>query len=357
MSIYSTVDYLRAEGQKDGERRGLLEGACRQGCKLLLRHGKRRFGPGDDGQRALLEALADRLDQAQLERLQDRFLSARDWAELLAGVTAAGEPPARPEYLLPFEFDPTPLPPSIDQCFQVQTGAGESAVIHLRFQRIYQDNLGAVLHHESERLREQFGHRVETVVLVLWQGADGPAVTGEYRPPGGEVFRYRVTRLWEKDVDEMFHSCATAVFAPLARFPPERLPEVIRRLGEVIAAQAKDAEAEENLWGLTYCCMGLRYPAARVNELLAHVLPIVHRCKDTKGVLSDGYYAGASAGQAEGALQATRSWVLTLGGQRLGEAPPGVREAVALIRSVERLEQLAARALKAAAWQEVLAPN
>jgi hypothetical protein len=50
-------------------------------------------------------------------------------------------------------------------------------------------------------------------------------------------------------------------------------------------------------------------------------------------------------------------WVLALGGQRLGEAPPGVREAVAMIRSVERLEQLAARALKAATWQEVLAPN
>ena len=167
MSIYSTVDYLHAEGKKDGERRGLLEGACRQGCKLLLRHGKRRFGPGEEGTRALLEALADRLDQAQLELMQDRFLSARDWPELLAGVTAAGEPPARPEYLLPFEFDPTPFPPSIDQCFQVQTGAEESVVIHLRFQRIYQETLGAILHRESERLREQFRSRVETVVLVL----------------------------------------------------------------------------------------------------------------------------------------------------------------------------------------------
>jgi hypothetical protein len=357
MGIYSTVDYLRAQGARDGKERGLQEGACRQTCKLLLRHGKRAFGdPGQD-QRDALEALADRLGLAELERLCERFPRATNWAELLDGMTVPQEAPAAPEYLLPFEFDPTPLPPSIDNYFKVELTDGGSEVIHLRFQRLYQEDLGAILHRESEQLRQRYGGSVRTVVLLLWPGADGPAMTGEHRLPGGGVYQYNVTRLWEKDADEMVNSPATAVFAPLARFDPERLPEVLRRVGETLTAHAKDEEMLDKMWGLTYCCMGLRYPAEQVNELLAPVLPLIYRSQDTKGVLSEGYYEGHSSAQAEGALRATQRWVLTLGGQRLSEPPAGVEAALAGIRSLERLEQLAARVLKTATWQEALAPN
>jgi hypothetical protein len=39
MTIYSTINYLIAEGEKDGKLRGHKEGACRQLSKLLRRHG------------------------------------------------------------------------------------------------------------------------------------------------------------------------------------------------------------------------------------------------------------------------------------------------------------------------------
>jgi hypothetical protein len=356
MGIYSTVDYLRREGAKDGRERGLREGACQQTCKLLLRQGKRLLGPPTEEQRALLETLADRDALGSLERIRDRFPSVTSWVELLDGLTASDTVPTQPDYLLPFEFDPTPMPPSIDEYAEVKLHK-RSMVIHLRFQRLYQEDLGAILHKESEMLRQRYGMPVETVVLLLWPGADGPAVTGKYRLPGGGLYEYRVTRLWEKDVDEMFTSPAPAIFSPLARGAPERLPEILRRLDEVLTAHTKDAESLERLWGLTYCCMGLRYPAEQVNEVLAPWLPLVYRSRDTKGVLSEGYYAGLSEGQTEGALQATQAWVAALGRQRLGEPPDNIQQAVTGIRSLERLEQLAARILKSATWQEALVPN
>jgi hypothetical protein len=357
MTIYSTVNYLRAQGEKDGTARGLQVGQCRQGCKLLLRHGNRRFGPVAAEQRALLDGAADRLGLAQLERLQDRFLAAQSWAELLAGMTVPDAAPADPDYLQPFDFDPEPMPPSIDEHFRVQFEAGKEAVIHMRFQRLYQDNLGEILYEENRRVSERLRLPVQDVVLVLWPGADGPALTGEYVPPSGGVFRYSVKRLWEMDPEETLHSCGTAIFAPLTRFPPEELPQIVRRVKEVITAHAKDEKTLVNCWGVTYCCMGLRYPAEQVNELLTDVMPIVYRCPDTKGVLSEGYYLGHSRGESEGAIRATRRWVLTLGGQRLGEPPPVVRQAVTATDDLQRLEQLAARVLKAGAWPEVLAMN
>jgi hypothetical protein len=358
MSIYSTVDYLRAQGAKDGEARGLQEGQCRQAYKLLLRHGKRRFGPPDKAQQTVLETLVDRLAVAPLEQLQDRFLAVQTWTELLADVTLPEQPPGQPDYLQPFDFDPEPMPPSIDEYMRLglKDGAGEM-MLHLRFQRLYQEDLGVILHEDSQRLTQRFHCPVQTVVLVLWPGADGPALTGEYRPLSGGVYRYNVKRLWEMNPAETLHSCSTAIFAPLTRFPPEQLPAILQRMKDLITTQAKDEKTLVNLWGVTYCCMGLRYPAEQVNELLADVMPIVYRCPDTKGVLSDGYYMGRSKGETEGALQATERWVHTLGNQRLGEPPAAVRQIVTGLRDLQRLEQLAARILKVDAWPEVLALN
>jgi hypothetical protein len=205
-------------------------------------------------------------------------------------------------------------------------------------------------------LRAKYGGTVQSLVLLLWPGADGPAMTGEWLMPSGQVFTYHVTRLWERDVDEMFRGPGTIAMAPLAKFDPARLPEIVRRMEEAIAAQP-EAKTRENLWSVAYQSMGLRFPAEQVNQLLAPVLPMLYQHKDFKGTLSMGYYKGHSAGQSEGALQATRNWVLALGTQGLGAPEPRVAQALQTIPSVERLEQLAGRVCKAGTWQEVLAMN
>ena len=65
MEMYSTLVWLHEQGEKDGRERGLREGECRELRKLLLRHGKRRFGEPTSEQLALLDVLAERWGLAQ----------------------------------------------------------------------------------------------------------------------------------------------------------------------------------------------------------------------------------------------------------------------------------------------------
>jgi hypothetical protein len=358
VGIYSTLDYLHSVGARDGHARGLEAGICRQVGKLLLRHGKRRFGPPPEAHQTLLDHLIDRVAWGPLEQARDRFLDATDWPALLAGLIAPEARPPDPEYLLPFEIDPDPMPPSIDHYAQVRhLDTGKPAIIHLRFQRMYQDNIGAVLYRESQRLQAEHLCSVQTALTLLWTGADGPGMTGEYAIPSGGTFSYLVTRLWEKDVESSFHSISTVSYAPLCKFPPEELPAVVRRMEEFIDRDGHDESDKQIMWVVAYSTMGLRWPAEQVNELLAKHLPMLFRRHECRGTLSEGFYEGYAKGEAEGVRQATLRWVLDLGGRRLGQAPPLVLQALEAERAMDRQEQRASRVLQAATWQEVLTTN
>jgi hypothetical protein len=356
MSIFATLDHLAGIGEKEGKERGVREGTCQQLGKLLLRHGKRSLGSPSDEERILVNTLGDRLALARLEEMLDRFLAVSSWADLLAGISPPAERPADPAYLLPYEFDPSPTTDSIDEYARVTLVSGEQAVVHLRLQKRYQDNIGVLLYKDSQRLKLQYNSLVHTVVLLLWTGADGPNMTGEYQIPGGGVFHYHLTRLWEKDVDEMFEGLGTISLTPLAKFAPERLPEVVRRMEEVIETKAK-GDTKDKLWFLAYSSMGLRYPPEQVNQMLAHKMAYFYEIKEFRRVLSDGYYQGQSEGQPQGQIEGTKHWVITLGKRRLGEPSAEVRQALDAVQSLDRLEQLAARVLKGASWQEVLLPG
>ena len=80
MSIYSTIDYLRNLGMRDGRERGVQAGAGRQLGRLLLRHGKRLFGPPSPEQQEQMDQLMDRSGVAMLEQARDRFLDVPGWA-------------------------------------------------------------------------------------------------------------------------------------------------------------------------------------------------------------------------------------------------------------------------------------
>jgi hypothetical protein len=357
VSIYSTIDYLHARGAADGRERGTREGACRQLARLLLRHGKRKLGPPSADERGRLDRLADKVALTELVLARDRFLGAAGWPDLLDGLAEPDRAPADPDYLLPFKVDADPMPPSINEYMKVTRKDGSPMIIQIRLQRLYQENIGEALYREDRELRAKHGCLVQACVVLLWDGADGPAMTGEYRPPQGGVYRYDVVRVWEREVDEMFNSPSTVMFAPLGKFPPEQLPEIVRRVDEYIETQSQDEQTRQRLWAVIYSGMGLRYPAEQVNALLEHRLPYICSLKECRGTLSEGYYEGLAQGQERGALQATREWALTLGQRRLGPAPEGLASALEAIRALDRLEQIAARALTANDWPSVLAPG
>jgi hypothetical protein len=358
MSIYSTFDYLFSQGAKDGSRRGSSDGACRQLAKLIRRHGKRAFGELTPEQREILVQLETAGQLAELERIRDGLAAASGWGELLPRTVEAGTVEPDPEYLLPFEFDPTPMAPSIDTYAKAKSVHGAETVVHMRFQRVYQENLGEILYQDSERLREKYQATVQTLVMLLWPGADGPGVTGTYKPRKGAEFRYHLARLWERDAEEMASSPGMAMFAPLGRGAEERLPGIVSKMAAAITEAGKDdPHMAEDVWVVAYFSMGLRYTAERVNEVLADFLPDMYKSRDFRSALSQGYYAGLNRSRNDGAMEATRDWVLTLGSCRLGEPPPHIRKGLEANRNLDRLEQIAGRVLKCSTWAEALAMN
>jgi predicted transposase YdaD len=65
----------------EGEAKGEVEGEIKEAKKLLLRLGRKCFGPPDKSTRATIETLTD---VSQLEQLAERVLTAESWHELLA---------------------------------------------------------------------------------------------------------------------------------------------------------------------------------------------------------------------------------------------------------------------------------
>ena len=147
----------------------------------MLRFGKRTLESPTDDQRAQVQALGDAFDLEQLDKLLDGLANATSWSDLLSKSTAPRQAPPAPNYLLPIEFDPTRIGSSIDQYASVSMRAGEKAIIHLRFQRMYQSGLGEVLYKESLRLRDKYQCQPITLLTLLWPGADGLRdITGEF---------------------------------------------------------------------------------------------------------------------------------------------------------------------------------
>jgi hypothetical protein len=358
VTVYSTWKFVHGEGMQDGLQRGRREGACGQLGKLLLRHGKHLVGPPTPEQQELLDRLVAKLDLEQLEQVKDRLPSAGDWAGLLGDATPSGEVPAQPAWLVPCEFNPGPLAPSIDEYAVMERRMlSGKMILHIRIQRLYQEDIGAVLYQDSKRLEAEHHCPNQTAVMLLCESADGPAMTGEYAIPGGGTFRYILTRVWERDAEEMLQSVGLAIYAPLGRFDPNRLPGLVQRVEQVIETSPGNDQDRENAWIVLYGSMGLRYPAEQVNALLAHKLPYLRQTAVWREIASQGYHAGCSQGYHEGAEQVTRRWVLHLGSQRLGPPPAETAAALEAVTNLERLEQLAARVLKGADWQAALAPN
>jgi hypothetical protein len=135
------------------------------------------------------------------------------------------------------------------------------------------------------------------VVILLWPGADGPAMNGNYRAwaRGGEQerpFTYQVQRVWERKPEETLAAgLGTLPMAPLSKVAPERLPDVIRRMRARIDAEATREQAA-NIWVTTCFWMGLRFPDAQVRALLRDVWSLMSESQFYQGTLAAGYADG-----------------------------------------------------------------
>jgi predicted transposase YdaD len=222
----------------------------------------------------------------------------------------------------------------------------EPLLLHLELQAGYEVDLDRrvlkynVLAYDRHRLP------VDSILVLLRREADGPHVTGQVqyqsaRRRSSLTFSYDLIRIWQQPVDSILSGgLGTLPLAPLADVPRAQLPRVIRRLDERLTNEASPAEAAK-LWTSTYILMGLRYPPDRVSQLLQGVQAMRE---------SSTYQAILEEGRAEEA----RRLLLLQGHDRFGPPSSETRAAIETISSVERLEQLARRLLRASTWEELL---
>jgi predicted transposase YdaD len=70
-----------AKGKAEAKAEGEAKGRTAEAKKILLRQGRKRFGPPDKSTRASIETLTD---LSRLEQLTERVLTVESWHELLA---------------------------------------------------------------------------------------------------------------------------------------------------------------------------------------------------------------------------------------------------------------------------------
>jgi hypothetical protein len=356
----STAVFVYHLGHRDGVEHGRREGGSLQWRRLLMRLGRRRFGEPDAASEQRLTALEQHLALERFEELAQQFASAADWTSWIAAPAPAGPPPPLPDYAAHYEFDPTPTAAGFDEYAKMtmrpprsmfgpsRPSRPEEVVMHLRFQKWHEPNLDEKMYRTSRRLRDKYkGCRVETVMLLLFPMAEGPGLTGRFRPPSrskksGGPFEYRIARVWKKSPEEYFSGgLGVVALAPLSNVSLEQLPEVVRRMEEIIARDAKSTEDATMIWSASYWYMGLRYPADLVNRLTANVQPLLQKDKTYLAIKASGFATGRSAGEIQGKLEATRAFI-----RRFENAPTDIVPAEANINAISDpsvLERMAAR--------------
>lgn len=192
---------------------------------------------------------------------------------------------------------------------------------------------------------------VESAIVLLRPQADASHLNGVYayrtrRGQGSVEFHYQVVRLWQMPVERVLAGgVGTLPLAPLCDVSQEGLPGVIQRMEEQIGREAAPGEAA-TLWTSTYILMGLRYPPDVAAQLLRGV-------RDMRE--SSTYQAILEEGENQGVLKGERKALLVVGTRRFGPPDAQTWAAIEAIESIARLEQMTARLLDVADWDELLA--
>ena len=269
-----------------------------------------------------------------------------DWPDYLG--TARGWP------IRVINADLSTITSEADKVFLVE--APEPWLLHVELQSGHDREIPRRLLRYNVLLDGRHDLPVESVLVLLRPGADGPALSGAYRrelPGQGPhlEFRYKVVRAWQQPVEAILEGgIGTLPLAPISAVAPEALPGVIRRMEERLDREVSEADAGM-LWTATFLLMGLRYEPGFSNLLLREVRAM-KESTTYQAILEEG----EARGKAEGRVEEARRMLLRIGRKRLGEPSEGVRAAIESIVEQERAEILGERLLDVVSWDELLSP-
>jgi predicted transposase YdaD len=192
---------------------------------------------------------------------------------------------------------------------------------------------------------------VESTVVLLRRGADGPELSGRLDQVGVTgnptiMFWFRVVRIWEQPVDALLNGgLGVLPLAPIAAVAQSELPAIIRRLDERFEREASPNMVGE-LWAATDLLLGLRYDKNLAQQLLRGVRGMRE---------SSTYQAILEEGREEGEVRGARRVVLALGTNKFGAPDAATVATLERLNDPDVLERLAISVHLTSPWQELLA--
>ncbi len=219
------------------------------------------------------------------------------------------------------------------------------SLVHMEFQSSRDPHLVYRLLGYNALLIERHRLPVRSVVVLLRPEADGRELNGRLTMPGSIDFEYRVIRPWELPLERIL-ACGVGVLplAPLSNLHRADPSDVVRRMDRRFRAEAAPGQLER-LWAASWVLMGLKYPAALVDELLKGVGAMKE---------SSTWQAAVQEGVQLGQVEEARGLVLRLGGKWLGEPDRATSDFLRELDDREKLETIAERLRDARTWADAL---
>jgi predicted transposase YdaD len=250
----------------------------------------------------------------------------------------------------PLDSEVSTVLAEVDKVLEV--GGPSPWLAHIEVQTGRDPDLPARMLQYHVLLRYRDKKPVESTVVLLRPDADGPELSAGrldlHGVTGAQTvaFWFRVVRIWERPVDELLNGgLGVLPLAPIAAVEPERLPEVIRRMGERFEHEAPPSLVGD-LWAATDLLLGLRYD----RDLAQHLLRGVRGMRE-----SATYQAILEEGRVEGEARGARRVLLALGTSRFGAPDVGTAAAIERLDNPDVLDRLALNVHQTSSWQELLA--
>ena len=175
---------------------------------------------------------------------------------------------------------------------------------------------------------------------------------------GNGVGVIRWSAVWQLPVESLLTGGLGLL--PLALITDEaknRLPEVVRRMDERLAAEVAP-DKRKTLWAAAYFLMGLRHPPGMAAELLKGVREMeessTYQWVIEKG-MQKGIEKGIEKGSKKGSKKVLKETLIDLGAIRFGRPDATALTVLNSVDDMERLTRLRHRLLDAADWNDLLA--
>lgn len=218
----------------------------------------------------------------------------------------------------------------------------------LNFQTGPDAGLPRRVHLYNTLLHERHRMPVHSLVVLLTRDANLSVIDGHHtrafagEPPYLE-FRYQVIRVWALPPELLLAGgLATLPLAPIGAVTTDKLPRIIRRMGERLAAPTATDVAPE-LWTATMILMGLKFEKALIQKLIHEVRGMA------ESVTIDIF-------KEWGAMERSRKILLQQGAELFGPPTDEVKQQIQGVSDLDRFDELSLRLLKVKNWDELLAP-